>query len=267
MVAAARRSWSRSARSRLLRRCRGPGTPGSGTRRCAAPRVRWSASVSIRVSALASRSSPRSVGSASSASVMTRAWARFTAAARPARRGLGPPLVQRRCEAASARTRPWASRVAVADQDAVVRSPVSTSRCRRRWPAAVAVRPGRGDHPRQPDQQVLLLGDGAELRGDRGDLVQPTLDPGQGLGVGGGHGTSQPSTTDTRARSEPVIHKGFRASRPPVAGCVSRLVAGAPRTSTTDGVAGSRDGPDGPPQPADTRARRVLKAATAPGVR
>ena len=54
----------------------------------------------------------------------------------------------------------------------------------------VAVDPG------QADQQVLLLGGGAELRGDGGEVVQPTLDQVQGCGVGAGHASK--SSTDHR---------------------------------------------------------------------
>ncbi len=78
---------------------------------------------------------------------------------------------------------------------------------------------GAGDHPRQPHQQLLLLTGPAELRRDPSQVVQPTVDPSQGLGVGGGHGTSQPSTTDRGPGSEPLIHKGFREMRHQLVSC------------------------------------------------
>ncbi len=100
------------AGSRLPRRCRGPGTPAVGSRRPAAPGVPgWRPRSTISVSALARRSSPRSAGRASSASVITRTWARFRS---PVAKASATPAQRRSRASASAawrRTAPGLSRV------------------------------------------------------------------------------------------------------------------------------------------------------------
>ena len=160
---------------------------------------------------------------------------------------------------ASARTRPGASRVAVASQAAVDRSPVasatssamaSTRSCSA-WARAIT-----RDSPTNSSCFSPVV---AELRADRSQVVQPTLDPSQGLGVGGGHGTSQPSTTDSGSglrtpypQGVPRNVAGFRdgPDGPPQPADTLALLAPQPTTV----VAGSRDGPDGPPQPAGSDA-------------
>ena len=214
----------------------------------------WSASVSSQVSALASRSSPRSLGSRVEGLGDHPRLGQVDCSPRRRRRRSGSSVGPAPAASlASARTRPWASRVAVASQDAVVRSPVASA-----MSSAVAstrsCRPGRGRSPAPaPTSRSCFSPVVAELGAIAARSSNPPLASGQGLGVGGGHGTSQPSTTDSGSRSEPLIHKGFRIGQR--LRVVSRLVAGearkphlrtsasAPRTSTDRSVV---DGPDAP---------------------
>ena len=126
-----------AAGSRLPRRSRGPGTPGSGTRRCSAPvGPRWSASVSIRVSALASRSSPRSLGSAARASVDDAGLGQVQGAGGERGGGLGPALVE-------CLRRAW-RRHGPGRGHRGWRWPTRTRWCGRRWPRRCRRRwPGR----------------------------------------------------------------------------------------------------------------------------
>ncbi len=127
--------------------------------------------LTIRVSALARRSSPRSAGRASRASVITRTWARFRS---PAAKASATPVQRRSRASASAawrRTVPGLSRVWVASQCAVDRSPVcsamssAAARTRSCRAEAVRVRASRGS-------RVVLLAGGQVDGVHSGDLVQ-----------------------------------------------------------------------------------------------
>ena len=111
------------------------------------------------------------------------------------------------------------------------------------------------------DQQLLLLARGQVDRVDGAQLVDHRVQPPDGEPRGGGHGTSQPSTTDRGPGSEPLIHKGFR-------GMLRGFEARRWRSSHLNRrsvVAGFRDA-DGP-QPANKVVRERRPTSRARGTR
>ena len=101
-----------AAGTRPRRRSRERGARGHRGRGGAAPAARTTAACSTRyASALTTRSSPRSSGSASNASTITRAWARFTSPAPSASAVCVHCDPRAAANAACRRTVPWLSRV------------------------------------------------------------------------------------------------------------------------------------------------------------
>ena len=224
-----------------------------------------SASVTSSVSALASRSSPRSLGSASNASAMTRVWARFRVAGRERGGGLGPALVEGCCEpgvgadpavgVTGGGGQPGRGRPVAGGLGDVVGGG--------QHPELLGL--GAGDHPRQPDQQLLLLTGRAELRARprRGRPTHRRSEPGARCRWW----TWDKPTIDHRQRVRAQNPLSTRDSEGMLRGFEARRWRSS-HLNRRSVVAGFRDGPDGPPRPAGyTGARRVLKAASVPGVR
>ena len=226
------------AGSRLPRRCRGPGTPATGSRRPAAHEV----PASRPRSRSGSRPSPPGrrpdrLGRASRASVITRTWARFRS---PVAKASATPVQRRSRASASAawrRTAPGASRVAVASQWAVDRSPVSMAMSS----AAARTRSCRAMRAAEAGaaQQGVLL-----LAGGQVDGVHPATSSRAASrdAIGARSGWFM----DLAKHRPPTL---IRAQKPVVHRVLSiffdLLARSAPGVVTTDGTAGrtARPGP------------------------